>query len=369
VAGFFPPPITGQTMATERLAALLDGSFEVTRVALNAGSDAHVETAPAWRLDKMRRYLGAGRRLRTTVRATPPDVLLWTSVSPQLAGHLRDRLTVAPILSHAARRYGIVHWGNFASLFESPATRWSGQRLMRRLDGFVFLSPSLARSCAPWVPAEKRLAVPNTIDDALCFDGTEVEEKRREKKERGAPLRLLFLSNMIASKGYEDAIEAVDRLRNEGARVELRLAGRWIDDADRVAFETRISGDLAACVTHLGPIEDRGAIRALHRWADVLLFPTYYPTEAQPLVLLEAMSAGTPIVTTAHAGIPDMLESDKEALFVTPRDPGAIASAVRTLAEIDGWIRLSESVRARFLVDFSPEAVRRRWLTLLAATT
>jgi glycosyltransferase involved in cell wall biosynthesis len=290
-------------------------------------------------------------------------------VSPQLAGHLRDRLTVEPILSHAARRYGIVHWGNFASLFESPATRWSGQRLMRRLDGFVFLSPSLARSCAPWVPAEKRLAIPNTIDDALCLDGTEVEEKRREKKERGAPLRLLFLSNMIASKGYEDAIEAVDRLRNEGARVELRLAGRWIDDADRVAFETRISGDLAACVTHLGPIEDRGAIRALHRWADVLLFPTYYPTEAQPLVLLEAMSAGTPIVTTAHAGIPDMLESDKEALFVPPRDPGAIASAVRTLAEMDGWIRLSESVRTRFLVDFSPEAVRRRWLTLLAATT
>ncbi|MDZ4698996.1 MAG: glycosyltransferase family 4 protein [Rhodothermales bacterium] len=366
VAGYFPPPITGQTMATERLAALLEDVFRVDRIALNEGHDEQVETRPGIRLGKIRGYLHAGRQLRAAFRATPPDVLLWPAVSPKLLGHIRDLMAVMPALPLAARRYGVVHWGNFATLFESPLTRFTARRLVRALDGFVFLNPSLAERCAAWIPAHKRFAIPNTIDDTLCFSDAEIAGKQEDRRRHERPLRLLFLSNMIPSKGYDDVVEATALLHAREIPVELRLAGRWIDGADRRAFETRTAGELASCVTHLGPLTDRNAIRALHQWADVFVFPTYYPTEAQPLALLEAMSAGTPIVTTAHAGIPDMLAAGREALFVPPRDPEAIAGAVMDVQDAEPWQRHSEAVRRRFLADFSPEAVRRQWTALVA---
>ncbi len=366
IAGYFSPPITGQTMATERLASLLEEAFPVTRQALNDGHEEQVEITPGVRLSKIRGYLSAGRRLRAALRTAPPDVLLWPAVSPQAFGHARDLLTVLPALPLARRRYGVVHWGNFAMLFESALTRFTAPRLVRSLDGFVFLNPSLAERCAAWIPPHKRIAIPNTIDDALCFSDGEIAEKQVDRRHLERPLRLLFVGNMIPSKGYDDVVEAAALLRARNSAVELRLAGRWIDRADQRAFETRIAGELAPCVTHLGPLTDRNAVRALHRWADVFLFPTYYPTEAQPLALLEAMSAGTPIVTTAHAGIPDMLAADREALFVPPRDPKAIADAVLAFCDADRWQRHSVAVRDRFQADFSPDAVRRQWTTLVA---
>jgi len=58
--------------------------------------------------------------------------------------------------------------------------------------------------------------------------------------------------------------------------------------------------------------------------ADIFAFPTWYPLEGQPAVVLEAMAAGLPIITTRHATIPDML-GEEGAFYVRQRDPKDIA--------------------------------------------
>ncbi len=88
-------------------------------------------------------------------------------------------------------------------------------------------------------------------------------------------------------------------------------------------------------------------------------------TEAQPLTIIEALNAGTPVVATRHAGIPDMVRADKEALFVPLQAPEAIAEAVQRLAGEAAWQAASRHARARFQTRFSPDAVRRQWLALL----
>ena len=84
--------------------------------------------------------------------------------------------------------------------------------------------------------------------------------------------------------------------------------------------------------------------------------------------IVEALNAGTPVVTTRHASIPIMVrESHQEALFVPPHDPQAIAAALRRLADTEQWTGFSHAARQRFLDHFSPEAVRRKWVALLGA--
>src|SRR5690606_16240357 len=104
--------------------------------------------------------------------------------------------------------FAVVHRGNFDRVFRSPATALTARRLARRLRGFVFLNEQLAGACAPWIPPARRFVIPNTIDASVYCTDAEVEAKQADRRRRPA-LRLLFLSNMIASKGYLDVLHAV----------------------------------------------------------------------------------------------------------------------------------------------------------------
>jgi glycosyltransferase involved in cell wall biosynthesis len=131
--------------------------------------------------------------------------------------------------------------------------------------------------------------------------------------------------------------------------------------------ETVRTHGLGQLVTHHGGIHDRAKAKALYLDADVFLLPTTYPTEAQPLSVIEALNAGTPVIATSHASLPEMLREDVEGHFVPAKDPEAIADAVERLLEFDHWKRLSVGARARFETAFSPETVKDRWVALLDA--
>jgi glycosyltransferase involved in cell wall biosynthesis len=87
---------------------------------------------------------------------------------------------------------------------------------------------------------------------------------------------------------------------------------------------------LVGRVRLIGAVQGEEKIRFL-RDADVLLLPTYHQ-EGLPYVILEALAAGTPVVTTRNAGIPDVVVEGEHGRFVAPRDPAAIAAALRELA-------------------------------------
>lgn len=365
VAGYFPPPITGQTLATERLANLLAPVGHIDRVNLRSGHAGEVETSATIQSDKIARYLQGGKALSAHLTEHTNSTLLWPSISPQALGHTRDMLTIYPALKHATRTFALSHWGNFDRLFHAPATRITSKLLLNRLDGIVFLNDMLAGRSARWIPDEKIFIVPNTIDDTLCVSDNEVQRKRVDRSTRSR-LRLLFLSNMIVSKGYNDVLQAIAKLHSQHIAIEARFAGKWISEKDKTQFDNFVStNNLSSIVQHLGPVSDRQEVKKLHLWADLFVFPTYYPTEAQPLVLLEAMSAGTPVIATPHAGIPDMVRDQKEGLLIPPQNPDAIAKAISGLTNLNQWTTYSQNAQKRFKSTFSPKVVQNRWATLL----
>ncbi len=83
------------------------------------------------------------------------------------------------------------------------------------------------------------------------------------------------------------------------------------------------------------------------------LFVLSSRTEGTPIVVLEAMAAGIPIVATNVGGVPDML-SNNEALLVPPNDPAALANAIRSAYhDPTGTVARAERARQRLLSDFS----------------
>jgi len=172
---------------------------------------------------------------------------------------------------------------------------------------------------------------------------------------------------MIVSKGYLDVLEAVGQVFAEGLNVRISFAGRWNSENEKAYFFARVNAlGLAQVVTHHGPIRDRSRIDTLHREADIFLLPSYYKEEAQPVALIEALSAATPVIVTRHSGIRDMVRQDQEARFVSPRSPESIAEAITELADIDVWRTASRAARERYDQYFGKDVVRAKWLALLS---
>jgi len=167
----------------------------------------------------------------------------------------------------------------------------------------------------------------------------------------GAPLKLLFLGNLIRSKGLWAAAEAAQTLRRAQLPVVLQCAGEWRRQADAREFERQFRTQLGdGTVVMVGPADSAKKERLL-RETHFLLLPTRYPFEGQPLVLLEAMSAGVVPLTTDQGGIPDLMRFPGGARLVSGdfEYGHALAAAVRAIQSASGeYELLSRACLQRF---------------------
>ena len=149
---------------------------------------------------------------------------------------------------------------------------------------------------------------------------------RQREPLQGRAFRFCCLANYIPLKGYDVLFSAFRKLRKEGLNVELHIAGRGTDTA---SCRNQLTDGM---FTH--GLMDRQAVRQLLCVSDALVLASR--SEAQPLVLLEAMSTGIPVVSTEV--IPQNLRLEGGCFIVPVDNADALADAMKHVAEtpIDG---------------------------------
>jgi glycosyltransferase involved in cell wall biosynthesis len=174
----------------------------------------------------------------------------------------------------------------------------------------------------------------------------------------GGPLRVLCVGTLHEVKGQAYLVDACRLLADEGVSVRCRLVGAG-PDASALRARIRAAG-LERDVVLAGP-RTRPQIAGELRRADVLVAPSV-PTrdgrrEGIPVALMEAMSAGLPVVASAISGIPELVEHEAGGLLVAPRDTAAIAGALARLAADPALrARLGRGARARVLAEFDVDS-------------
>lgn len=149
---------------------------------------------------------------------------------------------------------------------------------------------------------------------------------RQREPLQGRAFRFCCLANYIPLKGYDVLFSAFRKLRKEELNVELHIAGRGTDTA---SCRNQLTDGM---FTH--GLMDRQAVRQLLYVSDALVLASR--SEAQPLVLLEAMSTGIPVVSTEV--IPQNLRLEGGCFIVPVDNADALADAMKHVAEtpIDG---------------------------------
>ncbi len=171
---------------------------------------------------------------------------------------------------------------------------------------------------------------------------------------------LLFVGRLRIRKGVEVLLQALRALRDRpaGEPARLLIAG---DGEHREALErTAATLGLGASVRFLGRCE-AGRVRGLLHGARALVVPSIY--EGMPLVVLEAMEAGVPVVASAVSGIPEVVEDGVTGWLVPPENPGALAKALESvLGDPSEAARRGAAGRLRIEQRFRPAHAAAAWM-------
>ena len=177
------------------------------------------------------------------------------------------------------------------------------------------------------------------------------------------PTMVLHIATLRPEKGTFAVLEAARALHEVFADLRVVIAGDWYHaDYENEAHRYVNRENLGDVVCFAGVVE--GARKdALLREAAVMAFPTAYAYESQPLVLLEALAAGTPVVTTTLGAIPEMITDGREGYLIGSGDVDQLAGALLRVLENPELRRaMGRAARRRFEQDFNEQAFAERLL-------
>lgn len=156
---------------------------------------------------------------------------------------------------------------------------------------------------------------------------------------------LLFVGRLAAVKGLPVLLNALASL----PKITLTVVG---DGPDRAALEAQ-SKDLGLSdrVTFLG-YQSQTEVAALQTCHRLFVLPSF--AEGLPVVLMEAMAAARPVITTRIAGVPELVQDGKSGILVPPGDQAALAKAIQKLCKSNALQdKMGQVGRAKVMADFA----------------
>lgn len=249
--------------------------------------------------------------------------MFYFTISQTKGGNLRD-LIIFKLLDLQHKRCLIhLHGGYYRQLVDNDMSSWqrkANYKAIRKLAGAIVLSKSLKKIFEGMIEDEKIFVVGNCVDDQYLLTDQEIEEKLK-KLETTKILHVLWLSNFIRSKGYPFVLEMAkaekERVDAGGEKqFHFDFAGKFFEESEKKYFEDYIKQNkLEEYITYHGVVGGEKK-RELLKKCYIFTLPTRYPNEGQPISILEAMGNGMFIITTDHAGIPDIVEDGVNGIIM-----------------------------------------------------
>jgi starch synthase len=177
------------------------------------------------------------------------------------------------------------------------------------------------------VPEENVYIVSNGVDEFYLDEPAADEFKAAHAKFALGPHPvLLFMGSLHGYKGLDVFLKSLSAVRET---VQPVVAGQFRADREREELLKRsgLPESTIRSIVFTGAVSN-SELRALYHSADLFVYPTKGDT--LPLVVLEAMACGLPIVSTTVGGVPYMVGRD-EGILLSPDDPDAVARAVNAL--------------------------------------
>ena len=356
--GTLPPPIHGSAVVSQQIknSNLINEAFRCDWVNLSASR--RMDEIGKKTLAKPFRLLAALCRELWLLLTRRYD-LCYLAITCHGSGFLKDSPFV--LLCKLFRTKIVIHQHNKG--MANDVDRWPYRWLLPlcyKNAKVILLSWYLYPDIEKAVPKENVVICPNGIK--LGPKNIDMHERKKDNVPR-----LLFLSNLIESKGVFVLLDALKIIKDKGGGFICDFVGGETKEIDANSFAEEVEKrGLNHTVFYQG--EKYGAEKEkAFNVSDIFVFPTN--EDCFPLVLLEAMAHRLPIVTTTEGAIPDEVTDGENGLVCEKKNPESLAKCIAKLIEDEELrLRMGEAGRKKLEEKYTSEVFEKRMKEILVET-
>jgi glycosyltransferase involved in cell wall biosynthesis len=318
ILGKIPPPYFGPAIATEIiLKSRLKDEFGLVHIDTRLNSSMRTIGKFSWR----KIVLTAGIYSDFWRALSDRDVkLVLVPIAQETSALIKDaifillaRLKSKKILIHL-RGSALLTWYESRFIFFRILFKW----FVSSSSGAIVLGKSLRYIFKPFLPPERIFEIPNGAD--YSFPAKTVNTRI---------ISILYFANLQSNKGIEDTLAALGYLSAEVRnRIILNVVGSWRDyDFKKKCLNIVLEKELPVCF--------HNSMAGAPKWqifadSDLFVFPPRAP-EGHPWVIVEAMAAGLPVISTDQGAITESVLNMLNGLIVEPNNPEQIAEKIEYL--------------------------------------
>lgn len=362
-----PPPVHGASMVGKYIkdSERVNNAFECRYINMTLAQS--LEDIGKGGMKKLLAYRDKLKEIRSAIREFQPDVVY---VTPNSAGgaFYKDYVIVQAVKAEAKKLGAqvLLHFHNKG--VRTRQDRWLDDKLYRRFFSDVkvmLLAEGLYKDVEKYVKREDVMICPNGIPDVVTI---------KNHSNQHNPLRLLWLTNIMITKGIIEYLDALRMLKERGAKfVADFVGGETVEMAAETLDLTYTTMGLKDICRYHGKKYGEEKEKFFHE-ADVFVLPSY--TEAFPLTILEAMQYGKAVVATNVGGISAEVEEGVNGFLIGGKEPildngfrpdaKEIADVIEQLAnDRELCKRMGDAGRKKYEKEFTLEAFEDNFVNCL----
>jgi glycosyltransferase involved in cell wall biosynthesis len=185
--------------------------------------------------------------------------------------------------------------------------KWYGRLVLKRIECMRLLSTSIKDKFAMY-------GVRNTV---VSDNGVYVPEKHKYRIEsEDGFVNILFVGTLSPEKGFDLLVKSIYHLSEKQHPVRLHSIGEWISDEFRKSIQDYINRNCLSSRVSVHGNQFEGKKWNIYQQSQIFCLPSL--DEGQPLVLLEALGCGLPIVTSHVGAIPETVKNGVNGIIVPP---------------------------------------------------
>lgn len=359
--GSVPPPLHGTSIAFRNLLnGLKERNFVVNHINCQFSKNINeIEKFSLWKLLLFFRYFFS---LIHKSRTFKPDYII---ICPAFSffSFLKD--SAYSNLASAVLKERVIAWvhGNGLTAFYNSSNFLVKKYIEYTFHNYHLIVPVAnilsERNYSFFSPHEKIVPIHNGIMHVV--DQTQVNVGTN------GMVTVLYLSNMELTKGWKLLFNAAQTICAKSDKVQFHFYGNpaanSTEDEINVVFQSSPFRDK---VCYFGPLNHNEKNKVFSQ-TDIFCFPTFYKHEAFPLVILEAMQAGLPVVSTTAGGITEAITDNKGGFIVEENNPEALIEKLISLINSrELRMRFGQYNLMKFKSDYTMETHLDKWEDLLS---
>ena len=349
-----PPPIHGSSMVGKHIndSKILNSNFDT--IYINLSTSKTVDEIGKNPIIKISRYFKIFFNVLLALINFKPNIVYLT-ITAKGIGFYKD-LPIALLVKLFGKKLVLHYHNRGVSNFQHRLFDHLLYKILFKNSKVILLSERLFTDVSKYVNKKNIYFCPNGIPDVYDL---------KNKAKKNEISEILFLSNLIESKGVYILLEALKLLKDEGVQFHCNIVGGEGNISSKQLIKKISDLNLDEYVTFQGKKYGNEKNEIL-KSSDIFVFPTFYPNECFPLVLLEAMQFNLPIISTNEGGIADIVKNAETGFIVEKENSQQLHKKIKCLIDNPQKANLmGEKGRVYFLENYTLEVFEIRLKKIL----